>query len=268
MSANLIGKEIRRNRNRFIMWLAIIEGFMAFSLAMLPTMLGSSTLVTTYLGMFPKQMLSAFGMDLSSWGSLLGMYSTYHVFYAMVFGGIFAVSLGGDILAKEENGKTADFLLTRPLSRNRIVASKLVVLVLYVTLLCVCITATGWIGLAVSSKEPWSVMAFLALNLQSWLLCLLFAGLGLLISVLGNRSRPSTGIGTGVVLGAYFLDALARAFEKAKDAGWASPFRFVDTVVTAPGYHLEWWRLLYLAGLPVLFCVLTFVRYRRKDILA
>jgi ABC-2 type transport system permease protein len=210
MSWNLIQKEIGRNRNRFLMWLVLIGLFMLFTMMMIPTMLSASSVTASYLKVFPKAMLDAFGMDLSTWGSMLGMYATYHVFYSLVFGGIFAISLGGEILAKEENRKTADFLLTRPLSRSQIVASKLAVLVLYILLMDVAITVMGWVGLALSSTQPWSRRALLVLNLQSFLLTLFFATLGLFLSVLGRRGRSLAGVGTGIVVGAYFLDGLDR----------------------------------------------------------
>jgi ABC-2 type transport system permease protein len=260
MSWNLFLKEMKRNRNRFLIWAVVIVLFIAFTSALLPTMIGSSAVTVSYLKIFPKAMLDAFGMDLSTWGSLLGMYATYHVFYSLLFGSIFAISLGGEILAKEEGRKTADFLLTRPLGRSEIVATKLVVLVVYDLCLNIVIAATGWVGLAAVGSQDWSRGAFLVLTL-------LFGTLGLFVSVLGKRGRSFTGVGTGIVLAAYFIDVFAKASDKVRDLGWVSPFRYVDTHVTASGYGLEWWRVLYLAGLSVILCALTFVIYRRKDIL-
>jgi ABC-2 type transport system permease protein len=235
--------------------------------ALIPTMLAASSVTTSYLKMFPKSMLDAFGMDLSSWASLLGMYATYHVFYALLFGGVFAVSLGGEILSKEESRKTAEFLLTRPLRRSQIVASKLAVLVVYDICLNVVIAVTGWVGLTAFGGQGWDHRAFLVLNFESLLFTLLFGALGLLVSVLGKRGRSATGVGTGIVLAAYFIDAFAKASAKVRDLGWLSPFRFVDTRVTVSGYGIEWWRVLYFVGLSVALCALTFVVYRKKDIL-
>jgi ABC-2 type transport system permease protein len=267
VSPVLFLKEMKRNRGRFAAWAATMAAFIVITSAMIPTMLGGAATTASYLKMFPKSMLDAFGMDLTSWSSTLGMYATYHVFYALLFGGVFAISLGGDILSKEESRKTADFLLTRPISRSTVVASKLAALVAYVLAMDVVVAATGWISLSAFSSQPWSRHAYLVLNVESSLLSLLFASLGLFISVLGRRARSSTGVGSGVILGAYFIDAFARASAKYRDLGWLSPFRFVDTRVTAPDYGVEWWRVLYLAGVPILLCALTFAVYRRKDIL-
>lgn len=267
MSLALFLKEIRRNRNRFVAWAAAIASFSIVTTAMLPTMVGGAAAATFYLRMFPKSLLDAFGMDLTTWSSILGMYATYHVFYSLLFGGVFSVSLGGDILSKEESRKTADFLLTRPLPRSSVVASKLAALVLYIVGMNVVVAATGWVGLSVFSSQPWSRSAFLVLNFESLLLCLLFGSLGLFISVLGRRPRTSMGVGTGMILGAYFIDAFAKASAKFQAFGWVSPFRYVDTRVTSPDYGVEWWRVLYLMGVPVLLCALTFALYRRKDIL-
>ena len=46
----------------------------------------------------------------------------------MVLGSIFAIVLSSNILLKEEYNKTAEYLLTRPLTRSEIFFSKLAVI--------------------------------------------------------------------------------------------------------------------------------------------
>ncbi len=63
---------------------------------------------------------------------MLGFYATYFVYYVPLIGGIYAYYLGGRLLANEEQDKTAEFLLSRPLSRNAIVGTKLMVYTFYI----------------------------------------------------------------------------------------------------------------------------------------
>ena len=64
--------------------------------------------------------------------SVLGFYAVNNVIYMMVLGSIFAIVLSSNILLKEEYNKTAEYLLTRPLTRSEIFFSKLAVLFLHV----------------------------------------------------------------------------------------------------------------------------------------
>jgi hypothetical protein len=72
MSLALFLKEIKRNRSRFLAWATAIASFSIITSAMLPTMVGGAAATTSYLKMFPKSLLDAFGMDLTTWSSILG----------------------------------------------------------------------------------------------------------------------------------------------------------------------------------------------------
>ncbi|HQD53175.1 MAG TPA: ABC transporter permease subunit [Bacillota bacterium] len=56
-------------------------------------------------------------------------------FLVLLFGGIYAAILGSGIMAKEEEEKTIEFLLARPVSRSQIITGKLFTLLIYLLFL-------------------------------------------------------------------------------------------------------------------------------------
>ena len=63
----------------------------------------------------------------------------------MVLGSIYAIVLSSNILLKEEYNKTAEYLLTRPLTRSEIFLSKLAVLFINIFLLNLVTSLAGFI---------------------------------------------------------------------------------------------------------------------------
>jgi ABC-2 type transport system permease protein len=96
---------------------------------------------------------------------------------------------------------------------------------------------------------------------------LLFGAIGLFLSILIKRGRNITSVTMGIVLGAYFIDAVSKISRQTYVIGYISPFKFIDQDVLRPGYGFEWWRLLYLIGLSVILIGSAMRIYNRKDIL-
>lgn len=176
------------------------------------------------------------------------------------------MSYGIDTLAGEEQRRTAEFLLTRPISRGAVVASKLLAFLVYLAGVNLAAAGAAAGGLVAFTDSPVDLHAFAVLSGYCALATLLFGSLGILLSVALGRARGGPAIGTGIVLGAYFVDAFAKASEKARPLGWVSPFTYADTEVTRAGYAMEWPRLAYFLGLSIVFVAAAWLAYRRKDI--
>ena len=68
----------------------------------------------------------AFGMDRLNFGTLIGFYAVECGNVLGLGGAFFASLCAAGMLSKEEKDRTAEFLLTHPVSRRRIVTGKLV----------------------------------------------------------------------------------------------------------------------------------------------
>jgi len=81
-------------------------------------------MMTEMLAKFPKELLIAFGMDNLNYATILGYISFYFLFIQLCLA-IQAGNFGFGLVSIEENEMTADFLLTRPVSRMKILTSKI-----------------------------------------------------------------------------------------------------------------------------------------------
>ena len=72
----------------------------------------------------PKSMQTIFGIGTFDLSKASGYYGMLFL-YLLLMATIHAAMLGADIISKEERDKTSEFLLVKPISRNKIITSKL-----------------------------------------------------------------------------------------------------------------------------------------------
>ena len=267
MNGNLFFKEMRRNAVSLMVWVIIITLFISGTMALYSTFLENQSKILGMMSIIPKEALQFKGIsNFDDMLSVLGFYSVNNVIYMMVLGSIFGIVLSSNILLKEEYNKTAEYLLTRPLTRREIFFSKLAVVFINVFLLNLITALAGFISMELVKDGPFNVRAFFILSLYTFLLNILFAAIGLFISTLVKRAKPVTTQSIGLVLIFYFIFTLSKITEGASKLGYLSPYRFADTNAVSPDYSIDIWHLLYFIGISVLLTGLAYTFYKRKDI--
>jgi ABC-2 type transport system permease protein len=267
MNPNLFSKEMRFNALSLIIWIAVITFLVSFTMSVYPTFISNQSKVMGMIGLVPKGALQFKGIsNIADLNSVLGFYAINNVIYMMVLGSVFAIVISCNILLKEEYNKTAEYLLTRPLTRNEIFFSKLFVVLLHILLLNLVTALAGFICMKLVQKEAFRISAFMILSFYTFLLNLLFAAIGLFMSTLVKKPKSITTLGIGLVLVFYFLFTISKITENASKIGYLSPFKYVRTDVMDTAYGLNYWHLLYFAGISLLLFAVSYRLYRRKDI--
>ena len=267
MNRNLFSKEMRRNALSLMLWMIIITLLISVTMSVYRTFVENQSKVLGMISLVPKGALEFKGIsNLNDLLSVLGFYAANNTIYMMVLGSIFAIVLSSNILLKEEYHKTAEYLLTRPLTRSEIFFSKLAVFFLHVFLLNLVTALAGFICMKLVQKGPINVNAFLILSLYTLLLNILFGAIGLFLSTLVKRPKPITTFGIGLVLIFYFIYTLSKITESVSDIGYLSPFKYVNVDVINPAYRLDFWHLLYFTGISLLLIRFSYRLYNRRDI--
>ena len=268
---NIYSHELKQNRTSFFVWCASIIALILVGMAFYPILMEGDMLkqmTALFENTFMKGLMSAFGASMDVLTNVLGFYSTRNAIFIMLLGGFFSFLLAGKILAQEEYEKTAEFLITKPVTRSEVVWSKLAAFFTYLLIFNVVILVTGFLSLEIfKGDSDYSLTAFLIHTFYAFLFMITFGAIGLFISLWIKRGRPITGISIGIIVGGYFIDALSKITPSLDKIGYISPFKFVDSSVLNPDYGLMWWRVLYFLGISLVLFFLTFVIYKKKDIL-
>jgi ABC-2 type transport system permease protein len=267
MNKNLFARELKGNAFSLLMWTMVITVLISLTMSVYGTFLENNSKILAMMSILPKGALQFKGIsDIDDLFSVLGFYSANNVIYMLVLGSIYAIVLSSNILLKEEYNKTAEYLLSWPLTRSEVFTSKSAVVFLNVIFLNIVTAAAGFISMTIVKTEPYSINAFLILTLYTLLLNLFFGAVGLFMSTLVKRSRPITILSIGLVLILYFLYTLSKITESLSKIGYISPFKYVNLDTVNPEYKLEFRNLCYFIGLSLILTILSYQLYKRKDI--
>lgn len=268
MNKNLFLKEWNRNRLSLLIWTVIISAMIFVPMTFFQTIAGNQKQFEDVLELVPKEALEFKGViNISDLFSVLGFYSNSISVSMMLLGSIFSIILSSSILLKEEYNKTAEYLLSKPLSRMEIFLTKSVVMVSNIILLNIVTTIVGWVALELFKTGPFSHKAFLTLSFSILLLNLFFGALGLFISTLVRRPRSIAVLSIGIVIVCFLFNNLSKLIDTTGTIGYLSPFKFVNTDVTNSSYHLELLNMAYFIGLFLAMMAGSAWIYRKKDIL-
>lgn len=254
--------ELRRGRTALLIWAGAISFILGICVLIYPEM---SVQMGDVGGMFAEMggFSEAFGMDRINFGEFIGFFGVECGNVLGLGGAFFAALLGISALAKEEKEHTAEFLLTHPVSRYRIIAGKLCAVIVQIIVLnavAVCVTALS--VLAIGEEAPVKTLALLFL--AYFLLQIETAAVTFGISAFLKRGGP--GIGIGLAAAFYFMNIIANLVQDTKFLKFITPFGYTEgadiiTESAIDGRYLAAGMIFAALGIAA-----AFWRYGGKDI--
>lgn len=262
-------REVFRNRKSTMLWTSILLLYNVSMLLLYPSMVGPlKDSMNIMIASFPKEMLSAFGLDKVSSTEILGFYNVYCYLLVTILGGIFAVIQGSSILSKEEDEKTIEFLLSKPVSRSSIITAKIFSVLTNLVILNLIISIISFVTIELVNNDSYDRKALLLLFIAPILMQITFAAIGLLISIFIVKARINFPTGVGIVLGCYFISIIASISIKADFLKYFTPFKYVDGADIIIKQSIELKYLVIMAVVTLACVVATYIIYNKKDIVA
>lgn len=206
---------------------------------------------------------AAFGMDKISFGDVMGFYGIECGNILGLGGAFFAGLLGISALANEEKNHTAEFLLTHPVSRFRIVFEKLAAIITELLIMNAVIILISVISFqAIGEELP--IKEFVLLHLAYFLLQFQISAVCFGISAFIRRG--SLGVGLGLAAIFYFLNLIANISEQAEFLKYLTPFSYADSAEILTELSLKPSYVIPGMIYALLGMILAFFYYSRKDI--
>jgi ABC-2 type transport system permease protein len=120
---NIYLHELKVYRKSTIIWTISLLAVVGLFLSMFPAFAKDAEEFSKLLEGYPEAVRKAIGIELGHFFTTLGFYSYAFTFISLC-GAIQAMNYGTGVISKEIREKTADFLLTKPVTRIRIMISK------------------------------------------------------------------------------------------------------------------------------------------------
>ena len=258
----LVKHELRQGKISFLIWTVSIGFLLATCIFLFPELKGQMDSVNdvfSSMGSFT----AAFGMDQLNFGTLIGFYAVECGNILGLGGAFYAALCAAGMLSKEEKEKTAEFLLTHPVSRKRILTEKLIALLIQITAINLILYAFSVGSIAAVGEEiPWKEISLL--HLAYYLLQLELAGICFGISAFLRKG--SAGIGLGIAAMMYFLNLIANIADVASFLKYITPFGYCEGADIISNGSLDTTLVAIGAVIEIVGIIIAYLKYTKKDI--
>lgn len=255
---------LRQRRWSIFWWCIGVLTFIALELSVYPSVKDQAAQLNQALANMPSAVKSLFGT--SDLFSPVG-YLNSRIFYLMLplLLSILAIGLGSSLIAREESDGTLELLLARPISRGRLLISKLASGLIIVTTVWAVATAsilvfTKIVGLPMASSK----IIFAAV--MSYLVALIFGTFAFMIASLGRLGRgASIGLASMIGLGSYIIASLEANVHWLDWPAKVLPYHYYNPAQILNGsqpWLVAFFYTLIIAGL----VFLGWLAFRRRDI--
>ncbi len=257
--------ELRQNWSSVGIWVGSLAGLLLTFMALFPSFSADMAAMNQVLESFPPEFKAVFGLNTLNLATLEGYFGFCFVFCQLCLA-IQAANYGLSLVSVEEAELTADFLLTRPLSRPTILTSKLLANLTSLLVTQILLWAVSLASIALfkgeAQYEPRAIFLLLG---SGAIFQLIFFGLGLLISLLVRRMRSVTPWSLGLAFGTYVISAFSGITGDAK-LEYLSPFKHFEPgkIIRDLQYDM---RLVVLDVVIVVVAVgVSYWLYQKRDI--
>lgn len=267
MSATIFKHEFLTRLKSVIIWSLSITFLIVFFFSMFPVFADQAALMNEALSRYPAELRTALGLDKMDMATVLGFYSFIFLFVQLCLA-IQASNYGFGLVSVEETDLTADFLMSKPVSRTQILNSKLLAAIASLSITNLVIWASTFIAIPLFSEgREYDSSILLLLLLSIFIFQLFFLSVGLVVSLMLKRIRSVTPFGLGLAFGAYVLNGFSGIFGDIK-LEYITPFKHIEAayIVIQKSYNMP--LLLLNIGITILSIAASYWLYVHRDIKA
>lgn len=210
-----------------------------------------------------QALMGAGAYDLSKASGYYGMLMLY-LFFAVT---IHAVTLGANIIAKEEQDRTAEFLFTKPLSRNAIISAKILASLLQIFILNLVTWGSSIliVGMYNNGEQVNDDIAVLMIGML--FLQVIFLLVGTTLASVSKRVKQAGSVSSGILLAAFILSIAIDLNERLEGLKYFTPFKYFEAKEMMYGGGLDLIYVLLSVLIIAVLLIVTFTAFRKRDLM-
>jgi len=261
---NIFLHELKAYRKSTIIWACAMAAIAIVYLSIFPAFSKDVSDFKKILEGYPLGVRKALGISIDSITSLIGFYS-FIVGYIILCGAIQAMNIGTSIVSKEVREKTADFLLTKPVSRAEILTAKLLSALASLLITNVIYIIVAIITIAATNSGKYSMKIFLLISFTLFFVQVMFMCLGIIISVSMHKIKSVLPISLGIVF-FFFIISMFGSVIGENSVRYITPFKYYDPsyIIKNSGYEVQF--VLIEIVFIIVTIIASYIIYSKKDI--
>lgn len=261
---NIFRRELKASRRALIIWsvcmfLLVVSGMSKY------TAYSSSGAGSEIFDKMPHTMKALLGIGTFDITQMSGFFA-FLFLYIELTAAIHAVLLGSGIIAKEEQGKTVEFLMAKPVSRRTVITAKLLAALVNVVILNI-VTLFSSIVMVAAYNKGKAINGEILLFLASMLLVqLVFLSLGGLVAAAIRNPKSSGSLAAAIVLGSFIISKITDLSDRLEALNVLAPYKYFSYADIAGGQGLSVLNAVLSLLLAAVFSFLMYYFYRKREL--
>jgi len=262
---NLLFRELKFYRKGLIFWSVGLIALIASGMAKYATMQNTGQSMTDLIAMFPQSIQAIFGLSGFDLSKASGYYGVLFQYIALMVT-VHAVLIGVNVISKEERDRTSEFLFVKPISRFRILTSKIVagMFNLIVINVVTFITSVGLVNYYAKGDSFVGDIAILMVGL--FILQLIFFFVGTAVAAIHKNAKTAAPIATSFLLVTFILSFLINVNNKIDVLKYITPFKYFDSHNLMSGGGFDVVFVTISLGIILLCIIATYFVFSRRDL--
>lgn len=258
-------REIKVNYKNFLIWILILISIFFVVFLVYPSIISDKNIgmIDDMMKLFPEEILKAFNMDISSMNSAYGWLKSEGFVFILLIVGCYSAMLGSNIVLKEENDKTIEYLNSRPIKRSSIVLNKALVGFIYLIAMVVIIGIFNYFGLLLSGD--FDKQQYILLSITPIFSSIVLFFLCMFLSTFTRKTRKMVGISFGMVFFSYLMQMLSLISNKVKFLEFFSVYTLADVRNVILNTSINPVMVIISIILSMICLLLTIYRYNKKE---
>jgi ABC-2 type transport system permease protein len=261
---SIIKWTLAQRKTSTIWWGVAMSAFIFINMIFYPSFKNDAAELQKSFENLPDAAVQLFGGSTDFFSPVGFMNSQIFFLMLPMILGILAIALGAGLLAREEQDKTIEGLLARPISRTKLLQAKATAGVIILSI----VSVLGLITIIITSKIVGLEISNSAL-VQAMFVCFLFTlslgSIAYLMTATGKARGSSIGIAAFVGIGGYLISSLAGTVSWLENPSKLFPFEYYQSEAILRGTY-NWNNLWYFVALIGLCKLLSWLAFRRRDL--
>lgn len=262
---NIFLREMKDHRKSLIFWCIGILFMVGAGMMKFEAYATTGQSINDLINQMPQSVRSILGFgsfDLTKASGFYGMLSLYLIIMAAIH----AALIGADIISREEQDKTAEFLFVKPISRTKIITYKILA---GITNLIIFNLVTLFSSIAIVgaySKGENITGDIVNVMIGMFILQLIYLFLGTGIAAISNKPKRAAAFSTAILLVTFILSMMIDITDKLENLKYLTPFKYFEAKNVMYGGGFDPVFIILSVVIILIFGTGTYVFYKKRDL--
>ena len=261
---NVFIMEMKANTKALIIWCIAMLFMVGSGMSKYDALSGTGQ-INDIMSKLPGALKAIFGLGTFDLSKASGYYGLLFL-YLVLMTTIHAAMLGANIISKEERDKTTEFLMVKPISRNKIITAKLLaasvnIIILNIVTLVSSIAIVGYMGKGEAVNGEIEI-----LMAGMFILQVIFMLIGTALAAVIKKPKTAASAATGIILATYLLSTAIDINTKLENLKYITLFKYFEAknLMASGGFNPVF--IVLSSIIIIILLYVTYVFYKKRDL--